>query len=145
MLYAGIAGVLNYFNPGWSWNIEVFGKRSLFRYLIGQQTPLPYQYLAKYGVSAYLQTSREANQALSQALKTGYNRLGDIHQIEIPCLVLAGAEDRHITAQSSQETSQKLKSSHWICYPKTAHLFPWEIPQQVLKDIDSWLEEIGKS
>ncbi|MEA5532453.1 alpha/beta hydrolase [Crocosphaera sp. XPORK-15E] len=139
LIYSGIAGILNYFNPGWQWNINTFGKRSLFRYLIGQQTSLAYQYLAKYGVKAYLQTSKQANQALSNALKSGYNRLEDLHQIEIPCLVLAGSEDRHITAISSQETAQKLSNSNYICYPDTAHLFPWEIPQQVLTDIDDWL------
>ncbi|MEA5509357.1 alpha/beta hydrolase [Crocosphaera sp. UHCC 0190] len=139
LIYAGIAGVLNYFNPGWQWNIETFGKRSLFRYLIGQQTSLAYQYLAKYGVKAYLKTSKQANKALSNALKSGYNRLDDLPQIEIPCLVLAGSEDRHITAISSQETAKKISNSHYICYPDTAHLFPWEIPQQVLTDIDSWL------
>jgi proline iminopeptidase len=141
LLYTGAAGIINYVKPGWQWNIEVFGVRSLFRYLLHQQTPLAYQYLASDGVSAYLQTSNAAQKALSKALRSGYNRLGDLNQIEIPCLVLAGAEDKHITAGSSQETAQHLKYCHWQCYPNTAHLFPWEIPAQVLKDIDSWLQK----
>ena len=140
LLYTGVAGILNYIKPGWQWNIDIFGRRSLFRYLLNQQTPLAYQYLASEGTSAYLQTSAAAQRALSQALKSGYNRLGDLGKIDSPCLILAGAEDRHITAQSSQETAQQLQYCHWKCYPSTAHLFPWEIPNQVLEDIEQWLD-----
>lgn len=140
LLYTGIAGVLNALKPGWQWNIDVFGRRSLFRYLIHQPTSDAYRYLAAEGVAAYLQTSTQAQRALSVALKSGYDRLEDLEQIDIPCLVLAGANDRHITATSSQETAQKLKNCCWKCYPDTAHLFPWEIPGRVLRDIDGWLE-----
>ncbi|MGK7876806.1 MAG: alpha/beta fold hydrolase [Xenococcaceae cyanobacterium] len=140
LFYTGVAGILNSIKPGWQWNIDIFGRRSLFRYLLQQQTPLAYQYLASEGTPAYLQTSGAAKAALSQALKAGYNRLEDLGKIDFPCLVLAGAEDRHITAQSSEETAQHLKHCHWQCYPNTAHLFPWEIPSQVLTDIDCWLD-----
>jgi proline iminopeptidase len=140
LLYTGAAGILNVIKPGWNWNIDVLGKRSLFRYLIQQHTPLAYQHLAREGITAYLQTSREAERALTHALKKGYNRLEDLSKIEMPCLVLAGAEDRHITAQSSQETAQLLKNAQWKCYPQTAHLFPWEIPHQVQHDIEEWVE-----
>ena len=144
LFYTGIAGILNYIRPGWQWNIEVFGKRSLFRYLLQQQTPLAYQYIASQGLPAYLQTSTNAEKALSVALKAGYNRLEDLATIDLPCLVLAGAQDRHITAESSLETAQQLNNCHWQCYPNTAHLFPWEIPTQVLADIDRWLDEEGR-
>lgn len=139
-LYTGIASVVNRVSPGWGWNIETFGKRSLYRYLIQQHTPVAYRYLADEGMSAYLQTSRSANRALNQALKARYDRLAELRQIECPCLMLAGESDRHITAASSLETAQHLKSCQWKCYPQTAHLFPWEIPDQVLQDIDGWLE-----
>ena len=145
LFYTGIAGILNYIRPGWQWNIDVFGKRSLFRYLLQQQTPLAYQYIASQGLPAYFQTSTNAEKALSIALKAGYNRLEDLATIDLPCLVLAGAQDRHITAESSLETAQQLKNCHWQCYPNTAHLFPWEIPTQVLADIDRWLDEEGRS
>jgi pimeloyl-ACP methyl ester carboxylesterase len=144
LLYTGVAGIINYLKPGWQWNIDVFGSRSLFRYLVHQQTPLAYQYLASDGVIAYLQTSAAAQRALANALKAGYNRLEDLDKIDLPCLVLAGAEDRHITALSSRETAQHLKHSQWHCYPNTAHLFPWEIPHEVLRKIDTWLEEVEK-
>lgn len=139
-LYTGIASILNRLQPGWQWNIETFGKRSLYRYLIQQHSPAAYQYLAIEAMSAYLQTSAAATRALNTALKAGYNRLSDIKQIQSPCLVLAGADDRHITAESSRETAQQLENCQWQCYPNTAHLFPWEIPDQVLSDIDRWLE-----
>lgn len=139
-LYTGLAALLNYIKPGWDWNIETFGKRSLFRYLIQQHTPTAYSYIAKSVLQAYLQTSPYSNRALYSAIKAGYNRLPDLQKIECPSLVLAGAEDRHITADSSLETARHLKNSHWQCYPHTAHLFPWEIPQQLLGDIDVWLE-----
>ncbi len=138
-IYTGIASILNRVQPGWGWNIEAFGKRSLYRYLIQQHTATAYQYLADDALSAYLQTSKAATQALSVALRSGYNRLEDLERIECPTLMLAGAADRHITADSSRETAQHLKNCDWKCYPNTAHLFPWEIPDQVLSDIDQWL------
>jgi pimeloyl-ACP methyl ester carboxylesterase len=138
-IYTGIASILNRVQPGWGWNIEAFGKRSLYRYLIQQHTATAYQYLADDALSAYLQTSKAATRALSVALRSGYNRLEDLERIECPTLMLAGAADRHITADSSRETAQHLKNCDWKCYPNTAHLFPWEIPDQVLSDIDQWL------
>ena len=139
-LFTAIASILNRLQPGWQWNIETFGMRSLFRYLIQQHTPTAYQYIAKDAVSAYLQTSPQATRALNQALKAGYNRLSDLEQIQCPSLVLAGEADRHITAESSRETAQYLNNSQWHCYPNTAHLFPWEIPDRIIKDIDNWLK-----
>ncbi|MCG6135406.1 MAG: alpha/beta hydrolase [Nostoc sp. LLA-1] len=140
-LYTGVAGILNYIQPSWQWNINTFGKRSLFRYLIQQHTPTAYNYIAQEAAQAYLQTSSAATRALYTALRAGYNRLADLQQINCPSLVLAGEQDRHITAESSLETARHLKNTQWHCYPNTAHLFPWEIPQQVLSDIDSWLDE----
>ena len=138
-IYTGIAGLLNMVKPGWRWNIETFAKKSLFRYLVGQHTPSTYRYIASNAVPAYLQTSRAATRALFNAIGRGYNKLPDLHQIECPCLVLAGTEDRHITVESSLETANNLKNAEFKRYFDTAHLFPWEIPAEVLSDIDSWL------
>lgn len=137
----GIASIINKLHPGWDWNIELFGKRSLYRYLLQQHTSTAYQHLADEGMSAYLQTSREAHQALSTALRSRYNRLADLPKIQCPCLVLAGAADRHITPESTWETAQQLQNCEWHCYPNTAHLFPWEISSQMLDDIDRWLTD----
>jgi proline iminopeptidase len=139
-VYTGIAALLSIINPSWRWNIETFGKRSLFRYLIQQHTATAYQYIAQQAVPAYWQTSAAATRALSTALRSKYNRLTEIENLHCPSLVLAGAQDRHITVASSLETAKRLKNSQWQCYPNTAHLFPWEIPHQVLLDIDHWLE-----
>jgi len=138
-LYTGVASILNWLNPGWQWNIETFGRRSLYRYLLQQQTSSAYQYLASEALPAYLQTSQAAHRALNRALSTSYNRLEALAQIQVPSLVLAGALDRHITPEASFETAQHLPKSDWICYPNTAHLFPWEIPGRVLSDIEQWL------
>ncbi len=138
-LYTGLAALINLVSPGWQWNIDAFGQRSLFRYLVQQQTPSTYRYLSSAAVPAYLRTSKWAEHALMQAMRDRYNRLADLHQIQVPCLMLCGEQDRHITAQSSIETGQALPNCKIHCYPDTAHLFPWEIPQQVLADIDQWL------
>lgn len=137
-LYTGFASILNRCKPGWQWNIHTFGRRSLYRYLLQQHTSGAYQYLADQALPAYLQTSSAAQRALARALKTGYNRLAAVSEIQCPCLVLAGACDRHIIPEASWETAKLLQNSHWICYPRTAHLFPWEVPQQVVDDIDRW-------
>ncbi len=139
-LYTGVASLLNWIKPSWEWNIETFGKRSLFRYLIQQHTATAYSYIAQDAVPAYLQTSGAATRALFTAIRAGYNRLADLEQIQCPTLVLAGAQDRHITADASLETARHLKDCQWQCYANTGHLFPWEIPNQVLTDIDLWLE-----
>lgn len=139
--YTGVASLLSCIKPSWQWNIETFGKRSLFRYLLCRHTPTAYRYIALEAVPAYLQTSAAATRALYTAISSGYNRLADLKQIPCPSLILAGAQDRHIIADSSRETSQYLNNCQWHCYPNTAHLFPWEIPNQVLSDIDEWLEE----
>ncbi len=139
-LYTGLAALINQLQPGAPWHIENFGKRSLFRYLIQQHTPSAYRYIATEAIAAYLRTSNPAIRALNTALRASYNRLTDLSQIQCPALVLAGEADRHITCESSLETARHLNNCEWHCYPNTAHLFPWEIPQQVLADIDRWLE-----
>ena len=139
LVFTAIAGIINRLKPGWEWNINTFGKRSLFRYLIDRQTPQAYQYLAKEGLPAFWQTSAAANRALSQAMAQGYNCTNNLEAIDIPCLILAGEGDRHITAVASQETAHQLKNCQFYSYPQTAHLFPWEIPDLVLSDIDLWL------
>jgi len=138
-LYTGLASVMNWLRPGWQWNIATLGQRSLYRHLLAQHTPGAYRHLAAEALPAYLQTSGAAQRALSMALESGYDRLAALAQIRCPSLVLAGERDRHITPASSWETAQALPNSDWICYPNTAHLLPWEIPQQILADIDRWL------
>ena len=141
--YTGVASILNKLNPGWRWNIETFGKRSLYRYLIQQHTSVAYQYLADEAFPAYLGTSSAANQALwnAQIRRRNYDRLADLSQIQCPSLLMAGAEDRHITAQSSLETARYLPNCEVHCYPNTAHLFPWEIPAEVRNEIDQWIDQ----
>jgi pimeloyl-ACP methyl ester carboxylesterase len=140
-LFTGIASLLSCIQPDWKWNVETFGKRSLLRYLIQQHTPTAYRYIATEAVPAYLQTSAAATRALFTAMRARYDRLVDLQQIQCPSLVLTGAQDYHITSESSKETSQYLKDCQFYCYPNTAHLFPWEIPELVLDDIDRWLNE----
>ncbi|WP_044171692.1 alpha/beta fold hydrolase [Kamptonema formosum] len=140
LLYTGVSSIVNRLYPSWEWNIETFGKRSLYRYLIEQHTPVAYQYLADFGMSAYLQTSGPARRALETALRAGYDRLSELSEIQCPSLLLAGAADRHITPESSLETARHLKNCEWHCYPNTAHLFPWEIPNRVNADIYRWID-----
>ncbi|MGB8699419.1 MAG: alpha/beta hydrolase [Thermosynechococcaceae cyanobacterium] len=137
-----IAGSLNRLKPGWAWNIRTFGQRSLLKDLLSQHTPEAYRFLDQAGTSATLRTSRQAQQALNQALQQRYNRLDALANIHCPSLILSGAQDRHILPTASYETAQYLKNSHYICYPDVAHLFPWEIPTQVNHDIGQWLDSL---
>ncbi|MGB7251902.1 MAG: alpha/beta hydrolase [Phormidesmis sp.] len=136
----GIAGTLNWLLPAFPGAIAL-GRKSLFRHLIRQHTPGAYRYLARRGAPAYVRTSRQAEAALSQAIRAGYNRLPDIKDLAIPGLMLCGECDRHITAKSSLETARALPLCEVHCYPDTAHLFPWEIPDRVNADISCWLDE----
>jgi pimeloyl-ACP methyl ester carboxylesterase len=139
LLFTLIAGGLNWLKPGWRWNIDTFGRRSLLKYLLTQHSETAYRFLAQAGGPATVKTSRHAHNALNRALTQRYNRLPDLANLDCPCLVLSGADDRHILTQASYETAQSLKNSQWICYPKSAHLFPWEIPAHVNEDIQQWL------
>lgn len=139
-VFTGIAAILNVIKPGWQWNIDTFGKRSLFRYLIQQHTPETYQYVAKNAVYAYLSTSKAATRALFGALKGGYQRVENFDRIQCPALMLVGEHDRHITAASSLETVKALPNCECHVYPETAHLLPWEIPTRILEDVDQWLD-----
>ena len=138
-LLTGIAGILNWLVPGWSWNISTFGRRSLFRHLISQHTCEAYSYIAQEGTPAFLQTSAVANLALNNALRQGYNRLGELHRIHQPCLMVAAANDVHITPGSSKETAVTLPNCDWHLYENVAHLMPWEIGSRLCGDIEQWL------
>ena len=137
----GVAGIINWLVPGWQWNITTFGQRSLFRYLISQHSYQAYCRLAREGTPAFLQTSKFANRALNEALRQGYNRLDQLHKISHPCLMLAAANDVHITPESSQETAATLPNCDWCLYENVAHLMPWEIEQQLCQDIRQWLKQ----
>ncbi len=141
LVNTGLASVLNAVIPGHPWVINGLGKRSLYRYLLRQHTPEAYHRLAKEAFAAYLGTSPQANRALNSALERRYNRLPDLGAIGVPCLVLCGAKDCHITAQASLETAAHLPVAESRCYPNTAHLLPWEIPEQMLHDIYQWLAQ----
>lgn len=134
----GVAGALNMVLPDWQ-PVRALGQKSLFRYLIRQHTPLAYRYLAKQGAPAYMRTSRHAETALFSAIRAGYNRIPEVKGLNIPALMLCGECDRHITAESSLETARALPNCEAHCYPNTAHLFPWEIPDIMNADICKWL------
>jgi pimeloyl-ACP methyl ester carboxylesterase len=144
-LWTGVASVINWVAPGWRWNIETFGRRSLYRYLIQTHEPQTYQYLANYAFPAFLQTSPQAQSALEQAIRQGYDRTPDLHRITCPTLILAGQCDRHIIPAASEATATAIPNADWICYPQTGHLFPWEIPDQINADIQDWLRTCLKS
>ncbi|MBE9065358.1 alpha/beta hydrolase [Leptolyngbya cf. ectocarpi LEGE 11479] len=138
-MLTGIAGVINWLVPGWSWNISTFGQRSLFRYLVSRHSAQAYCRIAQEGTPAFVQTSALANRALNTALRQGYNRLEELHRIHQPCLMLAAANDVHITPEASRETAVTLPNCDWVLYDNVAHLMPWEIGEQICSDIRHWL------
>jgi pimeloyl-ACP methyl ester carboxylesterase len=138
-LLTAAAGLINLALPGWQWNIDTLGKRSLFRHMVQQHTPATYQFLARNAVYAFLKTSPQAYGALNRAVGTGYNRVPDLSKILCPTLMLIGEGDRHINPSASRETAKALPNCEWECYPETAHLLPWEVPEQLRSRIDQWL------
>ena len=137
-----IATSLNGLYPSWQWNRDTFGRRSVLKYLISNHTEETYGFLTDSGIRAVLKTSPYAHQALTAALRQGYDRRRDLFAIQQPCLLLSGANDRHILSQSTQETAQLLPHSKFICYPNVSHLFPWEISERVNRDIQDWMQSV---
>ena len=137
-LFTGLAGIINILRPGWQWNIDQLGSRSLFRYLVRQQTPAVYTYLAREAVYAYFKTSRQADRALSRAIKSGYNRVPDLPKLTCPALMLIGEFDRHIAPAASLETAKAILGCEWSMFD-AAHLIPWECPEELLERIEQWL------
>ncbi|WOD38592.1 alpha/beta hydrolase [Nodosilinea sp. E11] len=143
LVNTGLGSLLNVLAPANPVVRHSLGPRSLYRYLLRQHTEHAYRRLAQEGFWAYLGTSPLAHRALNRALARRYNRLPDLGAIAVPCLVLCGAEDLHITAQASLETAAYLPRAESHCYPNTAHLLPWEIPEQLLGDIHHWIDRQG--
>ena len=137
-LFTGLAGIINILRPGWQWNIDQLGSRSLFRYLVRQQTPAIYTYLAREAVYAYFKTSRQADRALSRAIAAGYNRVPDLPKLACPALMLIGEFDRHIAPAASLETAKAIVGCEWSMFD-AAHLIPWECPEELLERIEQWL------
>ena len=135
-----IATGLNGLFPGWRWNRETFGRQSVLKHLITRHTAEVYRFLASSGIRAVLKTSPYAHQALTAAIKQGYDRRSDLEAIQQPCLLLSGANDQHILSQSTQESAQLLLHSESICYPDVSHLFPWEISNHINQDIQDWIQ-----
>ena len=128
-------------SPKQKWHINWFGKRSMIKYLIQQHTSVAYDQISSTGAKAYVQTSRYAQMALMQALRQGYDRTEDLSKIQIPCLMIAAEQDRHITFNSSAQTAKLLPNCEFISYSNTAHLLPWEIGDRLLADIDTWCDK----
>lgn len=128
--------------PMTPWHIDAVGRQSLFRYLIKRHTPQVYHRLATEGIDAYWRTSSVATQALQAALQQGYNNLAAMSSINCPVLMLAADDDVHITAASSLETAHHIPRCTIHRYTNAAHLFPWEIPEQVMHDIKQWLTKM---
>ncbi len=137
-LFTGLSGILNILRPGWQWNIDHLGSRSLFRHLVRHQTPAVYHYLAREAVYAYVKTSRQADQALSRAIAAGYNRVPDLPKLACPALMLIGEFDRHIAPSASLETAKAIVGCEWTTFD-AAHLIPWECPEELLERIEQWL------
>jgi pimeloyl-ACP methyl ester carboxylesterase len=141
-IFTGVAGILNILRPGWQWNIDTFGARSLFRHLVRQQTQAVYRYLGRESVYAYFKTSRQADQALNRAIGSGYNRVPDLKNLSCPTLMLIGEHDRHIAPAASLETAKAIGQCEWTTFD-AAHLIPWECQEAVLARIEEWLIKIN--
>ena len=137
-LFTGLAMILNILRPGWQWNIDQLGSRSILRHLIRQQTPAVYRYLAREAVYSYSKTSRQADQALRRAIAAGYNRVPDLPKLTCPALMLIVEFDRHIAPSASLETAKAIVGCEWKTFD-AAHLIPWECPEKLLERIEQWL------
>ncbi len=139
-IFTAIAGIVNILRPGWQWNIDHLGTRSLFRYLVRQQTPEVYRYLGRESVYAYFKTSRQADQALNRAIEAGYNRVPDLKILRCPVLMLIGEHDRHIAPAASLETAKAIGRCEWTTFD-AAHLIPWECQEALMARIERWLQD----
>lgn len=63
----------------------------------------------------------------------------ELQSINVPCLLIWGKEDRVVPITIGERLSKDLHHSHLIIYEKTGHLLPEEKPEEVCRDILSFL------
>jgi pimeloyl-ACP methyl ester carboxylesterase len=65
----------------------------------------------------------------------------DAQHITIPTLVLAGAADKLIPAESQADDARRIAASSFILIERSGHNLPWEQPDATSKAVLEWLDD----
>lgn len=61
-----------------------------------------------------------------------------LHEIEMPVLILHGAEDRIIPVSAAEYLATKIPSSHLIVHPGAGHALPLKNPEWISPLVERW-------
>ncbi len=77
----------------------------------------------------------------SEALASRADQTKTLQEIDIPCLILCGAEDRLCSVARHEEMAAIVRRSRFAVIEGAGHLPPLEQPDKTNKAISKWLEE----
>ncbi|MGB0865381.1 MAG: alpha/beta fold hydrolase [Granulosicoccaceae bacterium] len=87
------------------------------------------------------EVSAAAYRATIECLVT-FNRRADLTNIDAPCLLISGGEDRNAPARTMQKMADKLPNARYHCIEEAGHLINLEAAPQCNALIESFIGEL---
>ncbi len=68
-----------------------------------------------------------------------FDRLADLHRVNVPALVLCGEADRMTPVESSRAMAERIPDAHLVVIPAAGHMVMLERPAEVAGLLTEWL------
>jgi len=64
-----------------------------------------------------------------------------LREIDVPTLILWGEQDALFPREEQERLAAAIPGATLKIYPETGHAVHWERPEQVVRDLDAFMEE----
>ena len=64
-----------------------------------------------------------------------------LREIDVPTLILWGEQDALFPCEEQERLATAIPGATLKIYPETGHAVHWERPEQVVRDLDAFMEE----
>jgi non-heme chloroperoxidase len=64
-----------------------------------------------------------------------------LREIDVPTLILWGEQDALFPREEQERLAAAIPGATLKVYPETGHAVHWERPEQVVRDLDAFMEE----
>jgi pimeloyl-ACP methyl ester carboxylesterase len=118
---------------------------SPFARLVAMRTQVNASRLAVSDFEVYLRQLAEVNPELFIALldaANAYDPRGFLADIDVPVLVVAGAQDKFVGLETLRRTAFALPRGQFQVFPDASHAIPAEYPHEVARRIDRFAREL---